>query len=258
MFEHTFWREWRTYLDLPRFRGEGQYLAQSWTHPEAFLCAQTVFAEMVDDWNTLRALGEDGAFGCHAYTIADGITVSRDLLDSVLEIAFLRRAMGWRQSDRIRALDIGAGYGRFAHRLLSIFENAAIANVDGVPESTFLCDFYTEFRGLTKDRCQTVALDRLADLHAGFDIATNIHSWSECSRGAVRFWVRLIRDLGIRSLFVVPHDKNFTTVEHGGKDTFLPEIEAAGFRLARQSHKFAGSHTLYRIDPNVYYLFHIG
>ena len=59
------------------------------------LSGQTIFTEMVDAWNTLGAWGGDGAFGCHAYTIADGMIASRDLLDSGLETTFFRKAMGW-------------------------------------------------------------------------------------------------------------------------------------------------------------------
>jgi putative sugar O-methyltransferase len=255
VFEHTFWHEWRKAVDLSRFRGEGHYLTQSVMHnPEAFYMAQRVYTEMRDDWGTLDVLTEDGAFGCHAHKIG-GIVSSRDLLDSVIEITFLRKALGWGRGDAVRVLDIGAGYGRFAHRFLSIFTNASIANVDGVAESTFLCDFYTRFRGLTEDRCRTIPLDRLSGIGTGLDIATNIHSWSECSRATVRFWVRLIADLGIPYLFVVPHDQGFGTTERAGKDTFLPEIEAGGFKLVLSSDKFTGSHLRCNVEQARYYLF---
>src|SRR5690349_8185713 len=68
VFDHTFWRGWRKHLNLAGFRGESQYLTQSFDHsPEGFYLAQTVYAEMVDDWNLLHTLTEDGAFKCHAY-----------------------------------------------------------------------------------------------------------------------------------------------------------------------------------------------
>ena len=257
-FTHTFWERRR--IELKNFRGEGRYLAQgSGQHAKLLYFAQTVYLETADDWGLLDWLVEDDLFGCHTFPFAPRRTVSRDLLDSILEITFLRRALTLNRSDEIRVLDIGAGYGRFAHRFAETFPNAHINNIDGVPESTFLCDFYTRFRGIG-DRSTTVAADEVDKLNGGrFDIATNIHSWSECSRATVRKWMETLRNLRVPMLFVVPHDAQFTSQQGRGSDTdtFLPEIIAAGYREVLRARKFPGSETLHGLQPVLYTLFEL-
>jgi hypothetical protein len=262
IFTHTFWKDWSQHLDLRHFRSDGQYITQSGArNPEAQYLGTTAFAEAVDDWRLLESLEEDGLFGCHAYRFAENLVVSRDLLDSIFEITFLRRSIGLGRTDEFRVLDLGAGYGRFVHRLLNTFPNASATAVDGVAESTFLCEFYMAFRGLSA-RATTLPLHQLENLSGQrADICVNIHSWSECTRATVKFWVRLIADLGIRDLLVIPHSSEFLTKEKdGSRDTFLPEITAAGYRLARKSHKFEGSEALKNngIAPAWYHLFHSG
>jgi len=259
LFTDTFWKSWRQRVDLKNFRGEGHYLTQRRGHnPEGQYLATTVYTELVDDWGLLQSLKEDGLFGCHTYRLLDDFLVSRDLLDSILEITSLRSTLGFGRRDELGILDIGAGYGRFAHRFLQTFQRAAITNVDGVAESTFLCDFYTRFRGLG-EQSTTVPADELQRLEkVRFDLAVNIHSWSECSRDTVRFWLRRLRDLRVPRLFVVPHDENFTTTEPGWRrDTFLPEITAVGYALARKVHKFDRSACLQPngLDPSWYFFF---
>ena len=47
-------------------------------------------------------------------------------------------------------LDIGAGYGRLAHRMSAAFPQLEdYCCVDAVPESTFLSEYYLRHRGCT-------------------------------------------------------------------------------------------------------------
>ena len=48
----------------------------------------------------------------------------------------------------LRLLDIGAGYGRLAHRLAESVPATEIMCTDAVPASTFLSEFYLRFRGV--------------------------------------------------------------------------------------------------------------
>jgi putative sugar O-methyltransferase len=255
-FTHTFWKNWRKHIDLANFRAEGAYLSQgSDGDAESLYFAQTVYLEAVDQWHLLQSLHEDGLFGCHAFHFPPDRLVSRDLLDSILEITFMRKALRLKQSDELRVLDIGAGYGRLAHRLLATFPNGHVTNIDAVPESTFLCDFYTRFRGVG-DRSKTLAADEIDKLSGErFDIATNVHSWSECPRETVRRWMGVLRDLQVPMLFVVPHDDEFRSTERNGKDTFLPEITAVGYREVARARKFPESDTLQGASPVLYALF---
>jgi putative sugar O-methyltransferase len=255
-FTHTFWKNWRKHIDLANFRAEGAYLSQGAdSNAGSLYFAQTVYVEAVDQWHLLQSLHEDGLFGCHTFHFAPDRLVSRDLLDSILEITFISKALGLKQSDGVRVLDIGAGYGRLAHRLLTAFPNGNVTNIDAVPESTFLCDFYTRFRGVG-DRSTTLAVDEIDRLSSErFDIATNVHSWSECPRQTVRKWMGVVRDLQVPLLFVVPHDDKFHSTEQNGKDTFLPEITAAGYREVARAPKFPASGTLHAASPVLYTLF---
>ena len=255
-FTHTFWKNWRKHLDLSNFRAEGAYLSQgSDRTAESMYFAQTVYLEAVDEWHLLQSHREDGLFGCHIFRFPPDRLVSRDLLDSIIEITFIRKALRLSQRDELRVLDIGAGYGRLAHRLLEAFPNGHVTNVDAVPESTFLCDFYTRFRGVG-DRSRTLGADEIGNLSGErFDIATNVHSWSECPREAVRRWMGVLRDLKVPLLFVVPHDDEFKSTERTGKDTFLPEITAAGYREVARARKFQESATLHGASPVLYALF---
>ena len=102
-----------------------------------------------DQFGLLDSLVEHGDFGCSTFEYAGIGLVSRDLLDSVLEISFLERHLGIFERNDIRVLDIGAGYGRMAHRLLTAHPRIeSYACVDAVPESTFLSEFYLKHRGL--------------------------------------------------------------------------------------------------------------
>ena len=188
-------------VDLTRFRASSSYV---WNYygaadSETERLKYYVFQQAVKSTDTAGLLGklmEDGAFGCPTFEFDGTGPVSRDLLDSVAEINFLQRHVGVLDRGDVRVLDIGAGYGRMAHRLLEA--NPALTGytcVDAVPESTFLCEFYLTFRSLA-DRSEVIPLDEVRERLTGpFDVALNIHSFSECTYAAVEWWMHRVRKL---------------------------------------------------------------
>ena len=75
----------------------------------------TYYLASIDRLGLLDKLSEDGCFGVHTYDI-NGRQISRDLLDSILELYFLEKHIGLSSAPNRTILDIGAGYGRLAHR----------------------------------------------------------------------------------------------------------------------------------------------
>jgi len=138
------------------------------------------YIRSIDTLGLLEKLGEDGAFGAVTFVLADK-TVSRDLLDSVGEIYFLERHIGlssWAGGPTV--LDIGAGYGRLAYRMVTAFPNVrSYVCTDAVSASTFVCEFYLRFRGVDVN-AKAVALDEIQDelKRNPPDIAVNIHGFS--------------------------------------------------------------------------------
>jgi putative sugar O-methyltransferase len=160
--------------------------------------------------------------------------VSRDLLESVNEIAFLERRLGLSRLDGFSVLDVGAGYGRLAHRMASAFPNLRdYCCVDAIPESTFVSDYYLRHRGCAPP-ARVVRLDELErELRPGaFDLAVNIHSFSECPLEAIAGWIDVLRRLGVPRLLLVPNepDRLLSLEQDGSRRDFAPLLAAAGYR----------------------------
>ncbi len=231
------------FLDLPWFRGE---TLMTWHYrelPRISMLKYFVYAGYVAQrggHDLLRTLGEDGAFGCWTYEFSGHPTYSRDLLDSVNELCFLERVLGLSQRRELRVLDIGAGYGRLAHRMTQAFASVAdYVCVDAIAEATFLSEYYLRYRECLPP-ARVVALDVLADTPQGsdFDLAVNVHSWSECTEAAVSWWVDLLRRLQVPELFIVPNepDRLLTLEPDGSRRDFAPLLSAAGYRLHHCEH----------------------
>lgn len=227
-----------SFLDLRWFRGETLI---TWHYRELprvtalkyFLLLR--YVQERDELGLLSKLEEDGAFGCWTFEYPGHGRVSRDLIESVNEISFLERELGLSQRERFSVLDIGAGYGRLAHRMTAAYEQLGdYCCVDAVPESTFLSEYYLRHRG--SSRARVVALDRVQEeLEPGaFDLAVNIHSFPECTYAAVEWWTDLLGRLEVPRLLVVPNepDELLTLEADGTRRDFMPLIEGAGYRLA--------------------------
>lgn len=190
--------------DLLYFRGDNPYVFQlrSRNGNELSYALTYYYLRAGTMRPILDAIDEDGAFGVHTWTF-EGKRVSRDLLDSVTEIDFLQRHAGL-GTTAMGILDIGAGYGRLAHRIAEVMPEVTVSATDAFPSSTFISDYYVRFR---KSRARVVPLDDIEDALAGrsIEIATNIHSFSECPPSAIDWWVSRLALHGVRQLMVVPN-----------------------------------------------------
>ena len=234
----SFWAEeyLQRDLDLRWFRGDNAYVWQTrhlGTDPALRYELFARYLATVDTRGWLGGLEEDGAFGCWTFAGPGGRPVSRDLLDSVNEMCAIDRTWGLFDGRTFEVLDIGAGYGRLAHRMAAVTgELSAYHCVDGVPESTYLCGYYLAHRGV--ERAQSVPADQLDRLagHA-IDLAVNVHSFSETSVATIEAWLDLVVELDIPRLLVVPNDPDDLLsyeVDHSRRE-FMPSLEARGFRL---------------------------
>jgi hypothetical protein len=104
-------------------------------------------------------------------------------------------------------LDIGAGYGRLAHRMLTALPNIRdYYCTDAVPVSTFLSEYYLQYRELG-DRAHVIPLDEIENTlkEQPVQLAINIHSFSECGTAAIDWWVKLLAKSKVRHLMIVPN-----------------------------------------------------
>lgn len=227
-----------SFLDLRWFRGETLFYWHYRELPRITALKYFVWLRYVqqrDPDGLLERLDEDGAFGCWTFTYPGHGSVSRDLLESVNELAFLDRALGLGSRDGFSVLDIGAGYGRLAHRMSQAFPNLRdYCCVDAVAEATFLSEYYLRHRGCAPP-ARVVRLDRLhEELAVGaFDVAVNIHSWSECTYDAIEWWVDQLDRLQVPRLLVIPNEPSdlLSLEPDGARRDFGALLERAGYRL---------------------------
>jgi FkbM family methyltransferase len=228
----------RAFLDLRWFRGETLI---TWHYREDPAATDRRYRAIHDGvrrddlLGLLDRLEEDGLFGCWTFDVGAGRRVSRDLLESAAELNFLERRWQLTQRPRLRVLDIGAGYGRLAHRATSALGNLDDwCCVDAVPESTFLSEYYLGFRAAAPP-ARVVALPEIeAALRPGaFDLAVNVHSFSEMPLAAIEWWVALLERLGVPALFVVPNEpEELLSLEaDGSRRDFGALIERTGYAL---------------------------
>jgi hypothetical protein len=255
---HTQWSptDLRKAIDLKYFRADNMYLYQSRRYSPLAFYATASFTKHVDELGLFDGLHEDDYFGAELHDF-HGKPISRDLLDSILEINILCKYLPIGRVP-FTILDIGAGYGRLAHRLTSAFPNVRYYCVDAVPESTFISEYYLKFREAS--RCTSVPLDELTRRHFGrIDLAVNIHSFPECQLSVIEWWVRRLHDMAVPWLFVgVAANLGLTSRElDGHRESFLDPIAQIGYRLRAVQQKFQGVPALQSegLYPTDYYLF---
>jgi len=224
------------HVELRYFRGDNLYQWHYPEHPRAMALSLFLYMRYLESRGGAPLLArctEDGTFGCWTAQVAGYGLISRDLLDSVSEILFLERRLGLLGREGLRVLDIGAGYGRLAHRMSSVHPSLAdFCCADAIPESTFLSEYYLGFRGC-QPPARVLTLDRAQTLEPGsFDLACNIHSFSECTAAAVRWWIGQLARLRVPYLFVVPNEaEGICSREVGGGAIDLsPVIAEVGYR----------------------------
>jgi SAM-dependent methyltransferase len=253
LFEQSVWKDWANNIDITKFRGEIGYMAQMWSMtPERYHNTFNYLASIGLE-KELARLGEDGAFGAVTFDVdhgasEDDITISRDLIDSAVEIKFLRDALDLHDGSAGTVLDIGAGYGRFAHRFLRTFPESMVYSTDGIPLSTFVCEYYLKYRlRQGKYRYDVVSLDRIVNAEPFMNrihLATNMQSFSEMPLSAVDFWLGLCAAMDIRYFFLEPHSADLihphyvTSEPGGGNKDYYPLFEKYGYKLKVQQPKF--------------------
>jgi len=118
----TVWNQCDSYINESfnmNFRGENAYVWQERlgdnrdTYQEYYKIVKSI-----DEDNLLSRTYEDGSYGCKSYDY-DNIKISRDLLDSVIEIYFLKSF--FKNLEELVLLEIGGGYGRLCKRYLDCF-----------------------------------------------------------------------------------------------------------------------------------------
>ena len=228
--------------DIAYFRGDNAWVWQIRGKNSNVLAYALSFyyLKSIDRLGLLDKLTEDNSFGNFAFTI-EGRNVLRDLLDSIAEIYFLERHLGIASRAGFRVLDVGAGYGRLAHRMVSALPNIErYFCADAVAVSTFVSDYYLRFRGV--ERACVIPLDHIdgALREHPVDLAINIHSFSECRMEAIEWWARLLGKHRVKNLMIAPNGegermKRLTT--NDGRD-FLPILERYGYRTVLKEPKY--------------------
>jgi putative sugar O-methyltransferase len=251
-------------VDLANFRADNAFLWQLRDHNTEFAhLLSAYYACRIGRSELLETLKEDGLFGAETYEFEGHTIISRDLLDSILEIDFLDRHLGLATCPGIRVMDIGAGYGRLAHRLSQAIPTLAVVCSDAVAVSTFLCEYYLRLRFSTGGPI-VVPVDELEPVLATQtpDVAVNVHSFSECPVAAIEWWLNLLARQGVRHLFIVPNAE-----DHGGRyllakegdqtrTDIVPLLEARGYRLMAQEPKYRDPAVQKcGVTPTRYYLF---
>lgn len=263
----------RRAVDLRRFRADNAYVWQRRNHACAAAYAlTTLYVERHDRLGLLDRLDEDGLFGATVHDV-DGRRVSRDLLDSVLELTFLDDATGMLGRPGLTFLDIGAGYGRLAHRVAAATGGITWLSTDAVPVSTFVCEYYVRFRSLPPGHAgpagpagqaaqggAVIPLDEVAAALAATPLraAVNVHSFEECPVATTGWWLDRLAEHEVRTLMLVANGEELVSRERSGARLRLqPEIERRGWTLSERRPKYAHSASVQRVGlfPAQYYLF---
>jgi hypothetical protein len=244
--------------DMLYFRGDNAYVWQTRRFAMNIMsyALTTYYAKSIDKLGLLEKLEEDDCLGVHTFTI-DNKLISRDLLDSIIEIHFLEKHLNISSRVGLSFLDIGAGYGRLAHRMTSSLPNISrYLCTDAFPASTFISEYYLRFRNL-EGKAKVVALDEIEQVlrSSPVDIAVNIHSFSECRISAIEWWISILAKCGVKNLMIVPNPPELRT--NDGID-FGNIIEKHGYKMIAKDPKY-GDPVLqkYGANPSYYYLFEL-
>ena len=244
--------------DMLYFRGDNAYVWQlrGKNMNELGYALTTYYIKSIDRLGLLNSLDEDGLFGNYSFLIDDKL-VSRDLLDSINEIYFLERHLNISSSNNLSVLDIGAGYGRLAHRMLKALPNISqYFCTDAYATSSFICEYYLRYRNL-ESKAKVIPLHEIENTlrNKRVDIAVNIHSFSECRVSAIEWWLSIIAKYKVKNLMVVPNPLELRTSD--GID-FGNIIEKHGYRMIAKDPKYTDPIVQkYAINPSNYYLFEL-
>jgi hypothetical protein len=251
-------------IDLQHYRGDEAYIFQrrGLNMNEMSFALTYYYLKATDRLHLFDRLSEDEAFGVNIFEVIDGRPVTRDLLDSVVELNFLERHLAVSQRASVVILDIGAGYGRLAYRSLAALPSIErYLCTDAVPVSTFLCEHYLRHRGVDA-RAEIVPLHEIQSTLRRYtvDLAINIHSFSECSLEAIAWWMALLREQRVSYFMVVPNavEADGVTMLTIDGENFTNVITDHGYRLVARDPKYLDPLVQkYGPFPGVHFLFEL-
>ena len=255
--DKSFWVDWFDNADFKNFKGENVFVTQlAGLRSIKTAYENTVkFAVQNDRLGLMSIFDEDRKFGVESVLLENGC-FSRDRVDSVIEINYFSKLIGLTRESNIRVLDIGAGYGRFSSRVLQAFPGAYVYCGDVVPQATFLCDFYMKFKGFNSTHFTCGSYDGL-EAESYFDLAVNIHSFSEAPLVSIKKWLDLVY-LKAEYLFIVPSGNELVSMEQdGSRESYEGYINQLGYELVEKTFKYDGEDFPRDLclSPTNYYLF---
>ena len=188
------------------FRGENAFVWQEQLgdNKETYIEYYKKIIKSIDKDNLLNKTFECGSYGCKCYDF-DNIKISRDLLDSILEIYFLKSFFP--NLNELSLLEIGGGYGRLCKRYLDCIPNSKYYITDAIPQSTFLSKLYLNGKNDSVINLYDIP-EKIKTLK--IDIAVNIHSFPECNINDIEWWIKLINSNKIKYIFYVPNNPQST------------------------------------------------
>jgi hypothetical protein len=239
------------------FRGHNPYIYQltgKWGNELGY--ALTYYAlKSGPAADLLESLEEDDLFGVIGFFV-DGRLVTRDLLDSVREIDFIRTHVGLNPGTTI--LDIGAGYGRLIHRLSRVTgAGVRLFATDAIAVSSFIAESYLRFR--KTDRAAVIPLPDVEQFLGStpVSLATNIHSFPECTRDGIDWWVERLARSRVPYLLIVPRlqGADGRCITNAGED-MEAVLERHGYRIRVREPRFSDPIVQrYGVDPSMFNLF---
>jgi hypothetical protein len=238
-------------LDIAQFRSDNAYLWQGRVHSEINFFVTYLYVQLIDEMRLLSILSENSDYGAETFQFS-GKIFSRDLLDSIIELNFLDRHLNISKMTSLNLIDIGAGYGRLALRASQSLPRAKIKCVDAVPLSTVLSRHYLKTE-ISQGKIEVLDLTSIENIPIGsFDIAVNIHSFSEMSIESVEYWLNLLASTKVQYLFIVPNGSKLTL--NDGTD-FTPILNKVGYSVIVQENKYQDyDHSRFGAYPSSYFL----
>ncbi len=245
--------------EMVYFRGDNPYVWQlrGQNMNTMAYALTTYYVRSIDTLGLLEKLQEDDCFGNYIFTV-DGKLVSRDLLDSIIEIYFLEKHLNISASENLTVLDIGAGYGRMANRMVSALPNLSeYCCTDAIPISTFISEYYLRFRE-QDNRANVIPIDEIESALDGRSVnfALNIHSFSECRIPAIDWWIALLAKHHVRHLMIVPNTGDTLRADDGTEYSGI--LDQHGYKLIAKEPKYRDPLVQqYAINPTYHYLFEL-
>jgi putative sugar O-methyltransferase len=202
----TVWKQDSIYIQKSfnlNFRGENAYVWQEQLgdNKQTYIDYYKII-KSIDTDNLLSKTYECGSYGCQSYDF-DNIKISRDLLDSILEIYFLKSFFS--NLNELSLLEIGGGYGRLCKRYLDCLPDSKYYITDAIPQSTFFSKIYLGDKKNSVINLYDIQ-EKIKSLK--IDIAVNIHSFPECNINDIEWWIQFINSNKIKYIFYVPNNPN--------------------------------------------------